>query len=191
MVHQNILCYKDLTLRYFVVSSTSDKLEKCVHGVELLCSMCRNLYRTRSIRRQHKFFVFIWRKLLLNCTEKFREAYGGHTPSQHTCEWWFQCFKSGDFEVADKEHEKPPKNLKMWQFWTKIIRKHKNNSLSEWVLINKLFSIDYERWEKIGRPIDGFTWVLRHANGKTQTCKNTCDILLVRYKKESHSYRRM
>ena len=37
------------------------------------------------------------------------EAYGEHAPSQKTCEWWFQCFKIGDFDVADKEHGKPPK----------------------------------------------------------------------------------
>ena len=47
---------KDLTLRHFVVcvinkyqTRTSDKLEKCVHSVVLLCSMCRNLYRTKWI----------------------------------------------------------------------------------------------------------------------------------------------
>ena len=32
---------------------TSDKLEKCVYSVVLLCSICRNLYRTESIRGQH------------------------------------------------------------------------------------------------------------------------------------------
>jgi len=38
-----------------------------------------------------------------------REAYGEYTPSQDTCERWFQRFKSGDFAVAHKEHGKPPK----------------------------------------------------------------------------------
>jgi len=37
------------------------------------------------------------------------EAYGEHAPSQKTCEWWFQRFKIGDFDVADKEHGKSPK----------------------------------------------------------------------------------
>ena len=39
----------------------------------------------------------------------FGEAYGEHASSQKTCEWWFQRFKIGDFDVADKEHGKPPK----------------------------------------------------------------------------------
>ena len=37
------------------------------------------------------------------------EAYGEHAPSQKTCERWFQCFKIGDFDVADKEYGKPSK----------------------------------------------------------------------------------
>ena len=43
-------CYKDLTLRHFVVSSTSVKRarvthwEKCVNNVMSLCLICRNLY---------------------------------------------------------------------------------------------------------------------------------------------------
>ena len=38
-----------------------------------------------------------------------REAYGEHAPSQDTCERWFRRFKSGDFDIADKEHGKPSK----------------------------------------------------------------------------------
>ena len=38
-----------------------------------------------------------------------QEAYADHAPSQDTCEWWFWCFKSGDFDVAEKEHGKPTK----------------------------------------------------------------------------------
>ena len=75
MVRQSSLCYKDLTLDHIVVSSTSvrcasDILEKCVHSVVLLCSICRNLYRTKSIRGRHRFSVFIRRKLLLNHFQK-------------------------------------------------------------------------------------------------------------------------
>ena len=32
---------------------TSDKLKKCVQSVVLLCSICRNLYRVKSIRGRH------------------------------------------------------------------------------------------------------------------------------------------
>ena len=54
---QSCLCYKDLTLRHFVVSPSvrraRDKSEMCAHSVVLLCSIYRNLYRTESIRGLH------------------------------------------------------------------------------------------------------------------------------------------
>ena len=43
----------------------------------------------------------------------------------------------------DKEHGKPP-NSKTWNCkhcWMKMIRKYKNNSPSNWALVNKLFAI--------------------------------------------------
>ena len=52
---------------------TTDKLEKCVHSVVLLCSICRNLYRTKSIREQHSFLGVIWRKLLIIHTDYFEK----------------------------------------------------------------------------------------------------------------------
>lgn len=41
-----------------------------------------------------------------NAAESYRllaEAYGEHAPSKTTCERWFQRFKSGDFDLEDKE----------------------------------------------------------------------------------------
>jgi len=37
------------------------------------------------------------------------EAYDEHAPSQKTCKRWFQRFKIGNFDVADKKHGKLPK----------------------------------------------------------------------------------
>ena len=37
------------------------------------------------------------------------EAFGEQVPTVKTCERWFQRFKSGDFDVDDKECGKPPK----------------------------------------------------------------------------------
>ena len=39
------------------------------------------------------------------------EAFGEQVPTVKTCERWFQRFKSGDFDVDDKEHGKPPKRF--------------------------------------------------------------------------------
>ena len=57
----------------------------------------------------------------------------------------------------DKQHGKPPKNSKMCKdCWTKMIRKHINNSPSNWALVNILFTVSYERWERFRRLIGGY-----------------------------------
>ncbi|EFN86570.1 Histone-lysine N-methyltransferase SETMAR, partial [Harpegnathos saltator] len=38
-------------------------------------------------------------------------VYGDHAPSKTTCRYWFQCFKSGDFDVNDKERDGAPKKF--------------------------------------------------------------------------------
>ena len=39
------------------------------------------------------------------------ETYGNLAPTVKTCERWFQRFKSGDFNVIDKERENRPKKF--------------------------------------------------------------------------------
>ena len=39
------------------------------------------------------------------------EAYGEHAPTQKTCERWFARFRSGDFDVEDKERPGQPKKF--------------------------------------------------------------------------------
>ena len=56
-------------------------------------------------------FCFHLKKTTAESYRLLREACGKHAPSQDTCERWFQCFKSDNFEVADKEHGKSPKNF--------------------------------------------------------------------------------
>lgn len=36
------------------------------------------------------------------------EAYGKHAPPIKIYEYWFRCFKSGDFDISDKKREKRP-----------------------------------------------------------------------------------
>ena len=39
------------------------------------------------------------------------DVYGDHAPSEPTCRYWFQRFKSGDFDVNDKERDGAPKKF--------------------------------------------------------------------------------
>ena len=190
MAHQCSVKYKDLTLYAIlfyheqVSNAQSDLIEKCLHSIVLLCLIWRNLYQIRSIRGQHFLFSFeenyceiipiTWRSLW--------------NMFQKTCERWFQRFKIGDFDVADKEHGKPPKNTKTWNCkhcWMKMIHKHKNNSQSNWGLVNKLFPIAYEKWERFRKSVDGVPHELnerqmeRRKNTNVKFCSNDTE--------ESHS----
>ena len=52
-----------------------------------------------------------------------------------------------------------PTTSMMWNskhYWTNMIRKQKNNSPSNWPLVNKLLRIDHERWEIFRRSVDGY-----------------------------------
>ena len=138
---------------------TSDKLEKRVYSVVLCVQYVEICTERRAFAAESINFCFHLKKTVAESYRLFREAYGEHVPSQDTCVRWFQRFKSGDFEIADKEHRNRQKILKMWNCkhcWTKMIRKHKNNYPSILALVNKLFPIDYERWEKLRRAVDGY-----------------------------------
>ena len=56
-------------------------------------------------------FCFHSKKTAAEAYRLLQEAFSDHAPLQDMCEWWFWHFKSGDFDVVDNEHEKPPKNI--------------------------------------------------------------------------------
>ena len=58
------------------------------------------------------------------------EVYGDSAPSDKTCREWFRRFKSGDFDMKNKERSGRPralktKNCRYW--WMKTHIKRKNN----------------------------------------------------------------
>ena len=66
-----------------------------------------------------------------------------------------------------------------------MIHKHKNNSQSNWALVNKLFPIAYERWKRFRKSADEC-----HMNERQmERRKNTCEILLERYRRKSFLHR--
>ena len=111
-------------------------------------------------------FCFHLKKTAAELYRLLREAYGERAPSQDTCGRWFWRFKSGDFDTIQEERQGIWKNAKklevvklqalLEQLSGKMIRKHKNNSPSNWVSVNKLFPVGYERWERFKTPIDGY-----------------------------------
>ena len=77
--------------------------------------------------------------------------------------------------TQDKEHGKDPKKSKMWNCkhrWRKMIRNCKNNSPSNWALVNELLPIGCERWERFRIPVYGY-----HMSWTTGKWKNAKTLL--------------
>jgi len=104
-------------------------------------------------------FCFHLKKTATELYRLLGEIYDEHAPSQKTCERWFQRFKIGDFDVADKEHGKPPKKYEDVELQALLdeddsqTQKQLAEQLS--VSFNKLFPIAYERWERFIKSTDG------------------------------------
>ena len=91
------------------------------------------MYQIRSIRGL--IFCFHLKKTAAESYRLLGEAYSEHAPKivyvQKTCERWFQRFKIGNFEVADKKHGKPPKKYEDMELQALLddsqTQKHKNS----------------------------------------------------------------
>jgi len=51
------------------------------------------------------------KKTTVDSHRKFVKTYGESSPIK-TCEYWFRRFRSGNFDVSDKEHSGQPKKFK-------------------------------------------------------------------------------
>ena len=63
----------------------------------------------KSHLRETLPFLFHLIKNATESNEIFSVAYGNNAFSLRTCQEWFTRFKSGNFDLNDKEHGKPPK----------------------------------------------------------------------------------
>jgi len=83
----------------------------------------------KKYSRTALIFCFHLKKTAVESYRLFGEVYDEHVPSQKTCERWFQRFKIGDFDVADKEHGKPLKKYEDVELQALLDEddKHKNN----------------------------------------------------------------
>ena len=66
---------------------------------------------TKRNLREAMLFCFHLKKSAAGCHCLLAEAYGNHTPTVQTVENWFRRFKSGDFDLKDKERPGQPKKF--------------------------------------------------------------------------------
>lgn len=62
--------------------------------------------------REVLLFCFHLKKNAAKSRQMLFEAYGDRAPSVSTCEFWMRRFKSGDFDVDDKERPGQPRKFK-------------------------------------------------------------------------------
>ena len=83
------------------------------------------------------------------------EAYE-HAPSQKTCERWFQRFKIGDFDVADKKYEKLPKKYEDVELQALLDEDDSQKQLAEQLSISQqVVSNRLQEMGKIQKSADG------------------------------------
>ena len=59
--------------------------------------------------REVLIFCFKWKKTAAKAHRMLVEVYGDSASSDKTCREWFRRFKSGDFDVEDKERSGRPR----------------------------------------------------------------------------------
>ena len=108
---------------------TSDKLEKCVHNVVLLCSMCRNLHWRMFSFEENCCWSLRWICSIARYVWTIALAFQ---------KWWLR-HKTRRKTRNMENRQKNSKNWKCKHCWTKMIRKHRNNSPNNRALVNKRF----------------------------------------------------
>ncbi|UYV76521.1 hypothetical protein LAZ67_14000945 [Cordylochernes scorpioides] len=61
--------------------------------------------------REVLLFAFNWKKSATEAHRMLEEVYGDHALSKSQCYRWFKKFQSGDFELDNEPHGKPPQRF--------------------------------------------------------------------------------
>ena len=62
--------------------------------------------------REVLLHYFISKKTASKCHRILVKVYGEHALSETTCRDWFRRFKSGDYDLSNRDRGKPPKKFK-------------------------------------------------------------------------------
>ena len=100
VAHQSSLCFKDMG----TVPSTTIRPARVINWKSVCIVLCCcvqyfEIYTEHWTFADSVKFLFRLKKTVAESYRLLREAFGEHSPSQDTCEWWFRRFKSGDFDT--------------------------------------------------------------------------------------------
>lgn len=118
------------------------------------------------------------------------EAYGEHALTQKTCERWFKRFKSGDFDIKDKERPGQPKKFENADLQA-LLDKDSTQTLKQLAkALNVTQSTISERLHALGKIQKEGKWVPYELKERDiERRKTTCEILLARQKRKDFLYR--
>lgn len=127
-------------------------------------------------------------KLQKTCAESHRllvEAYGDHALSKSACEKWFRRFKSGDFDLSNKDRGKPPEKFSDEELQHLLDQDDAQTEEQLALALNVDQSTISRRLHNMGKIQKATRWVPHDLNDRQkEKRKTTCEILLKRHNRQ-------
>lgn len=141
---------------------------------------------TKEHLRHSMFLLFNLKKTAAKSTILLREAYGDHAPSADTCERWFKRFRTGDYDLKDREREGQPKKFKDAELVNLLAQ---DNTQTQKQLATQLDVSQHaisDRLHAMGKVQVAGKWIPHELNERSiEKRKTTCEILMERYRRKS------
>ncbi|UYV65772.1 hypothetical protein LAZ67_3005410 [Cordylochernes scorpioides] len=117
--------------------------------------------------REVLLFAFNWKKSASEAHRMLEEVYSDHALSKSQCYRWFKKFQSGDFELDNEPHGKPPQKFEdteLQALLMRIVPKCRSNSQNSYRHENKSFLrrivTSDEKWIQFSNPTRQKSWGL-------------------------------
>lgn len=118
------------------------------------------------------------------------EAYGDYALSKSTCEEWFRRFKSGDFDLSNKERGRPTKKFEDAELQALLDQDDAQTQEQLAEMLKSDQSIISRRLHKMGKIQKATRWVPHELNDRQkEKRKTTCEILLERQNRSRFLHR--
>lgn len=140
--------------------------------------------------REALLFLFHLNKKATDAHQMLAQAYGDAAPSIRTCQEWFQRFKSGDFDVKDKDRSGQPKKFEDEELQALLDEDsaQTQEQLAESLGVTRqAVSLRLHALGKIQKEGKWVPYELTERN--KQQRKTTCEILLERFQRKSFLHR--
>lgn len=118
------------------------------------------------------------------------EAYGEHVLSETTCRDWFRRFKSGDFDVRDKERPGAVKTFEDAELQALLDEDDAQTQQQMADQLNVVQSVVSDRLRAMGKIQKESRWVPYELKDRDiERRKTTCEILIERHERKSFLHR--